>query len=91
MYKLISYFFNNFQNLPYHSNEKKVKTLTPTNTEKIVVIKSFPKPNQIAIDTKKLIPVNIQKIVNNVILSNYEQKYIAMKRSNAITPIPIAK
>ena len=53
-------------------NEKKIKTLTPTDTAKIVVIKSFPKPNQIAIDTKKLIPVNIQKIVNNIILSNYE-------------------
>ena len=69
----------------------KVKRLTPTNTQKIVVIKSFPKPSRIAINAKKLIQINIQKIVTNVILSNYEQKYIAMKRSNAITPIPIAK
>ena len=62
--------------MPYRSNEKKVKTLTPTDTAKIVVIKSFPKPNQIAIDTKKLIPDNIQKIVNNVILSDYFSSYL---------------
>ena len=42
--------------------------LDPNNNQKIGVNKSFFILNRVIANTKKLIPINIQKTVNNVIL-----------------------
>ena len=54
--------------IPYQSITINTIRLIPNNSQKIGVNKSFLILNRVIANTKKLIPINIQKKVSNVIL-----------------------
>ena len=53
--------------------------LIPTNSQKTVVSKSFLMPNRIIINTKTLIPTNIQKKFINVI--SFSSSYLMVPKT----------